>query len=191
MIILTSYGFESPIMAEKLSEYFTGDEKIMLIPFAGFNNESTVVREQKILENFGFKSENIFVCRKEVPLNCCSKPDWIYVVGGDPFKLLKEALETNIIPWITEMLESGVSYFGVSAGADFLCEDLSYLKVVEEDNYGLTDYTGIGIIKGTKILCHADQRDWGTKKSVIDFEPHKVPLFITNTEVYVMGQNQG
>ncbi len=186
MLILSSYGFESPIITDKLLKTFSLDEKILIIPFAGFDNAVTAKKQQKFLEDFGFKKENIFACTLEEPLKYFNENiDLIYVPGGNPFKLLKEAHNKDLIPKIRELLKKNVSYFGVSSGADFLCEDLTYLKKLEDDDYNLKSCEGIGIIK-ENILCHADQRGYTDIKTLKEADPAKEILLIRNDEVYII-----
>ena len=186
MLILSSYGFESPVITDKLLKTFSLDEKILIIPFAGFDNAVTAKKQQKFLEDFGFKKENIFVCTLEEPLKYFNENiDLIYVPGGNPFKLLKEAHNKDLIPKIRELIENGVTYFGVSSGADFLCEDLTYLKNFEDDDFNLTNCKGLGVIK-ENILCHADQRGYGDIKILKEADPEKEILLIRNDEVYII-----
>ena len=186
MIIISSYGFESPLVSAELKEKFTTGEKVLIIPFAGFDSELSARKTKRLLEENGFKSENILICTNKEPLIYQNeKIDLIYVAGGNPFKLLNEAHSLNIIPMIKRMLSSGTAYFGASAGADFLSEDLSYLKCVEDDDFNLKSYKGLGILK-EKILCHSDQRDRGTIRAIIDTESDRETLLIRNDEVYIV-----
>ena len=188
MIILSSYGLCSPVIAEKVRKYINPeDKKVLVIPFAGFNNVNTAIREiNQGLVPFGFEMENIYVCDKSEPkLYIEKKFDWIYIPGGNPFKLLKEAQETDIMPWLKNMAENErTNYFGVSSGADFACENIEYLKGVDECNYDISDYTALGLIKNSKILCHIDQRGLGLLQQVRDYDERK-SIFLRNDEIYV------
>lgn len=188
MIILTSYGFVSPIVSDKLRKYVKcEDKKILIIPFAGFNREATAMREmQKGLIPFGFPEENIYVCRRENFRDVKNiKFDYIYVPGGNPFKLIKEAAELGIGDWIREQVMDGVTYIGVSAGADYCSENLSYLKLVEDDDFNLQFFEGLNFIK-ENVICHVEQRDMATLQRVKNYCPEKKLLMLRNDDVYVV-----
>ena len=89
------------------------------------------------------------------------------------------------MPWLKNMVDRGTNYFGVSAGADFTCEDISYLKTVEDCNYELSDYKALSLIKDSKILCHVDQRSFGIMQQVRNYDNRK-SIFLRNDEVYVI-----
>ena len=184
MILLSSYGFCSPFISEKIREYFNPVGKtVLILPFAGSNCQQTAVRErERGLIPFGFSHENIYVAERNFPKD---KPfDMIYVPGGDPFLLMNEAKERNLISFVKHAVENGTVYFGVSAGADFAGENLEYLCLVEDCNYCLRDYDGLGLIP-QKVLCHIDQRDMGTLQRVREFD-HRKTIFLRNDEVYVI-----
>lgn len=186
MIILSSFGLRSPIVAEKAEKYInpTG-MKVVVIPFAGFNNTATASREiNEGLIPFGFDPDNISVLDVHNPELCKEhKFDMIYVPGGEPFKLLSQAQKCNIYQWILDMVKENVIYFGVSSGADFTCENLEYLKLVEDCNFDLENYNGLGLIK-EKVLCHVDQRDMSTLQRVKEYDERGV-IFLRNDDLFV------
>jgi len=186
VILLSSYGLCSSIVAQKAKEYIVSqNKKILVVPFAGYNNEKTANREiNEGLLPFGFGLENIYVLDVNKPeAYRKNKFDMIYVPGGNPFKLLSQAQECNVNQWIIDMVADDAIYFGISSGADFACENLEYLKLVDECNFDLKNYDGLGLIK-EKVLCHIDQRDMSTLKRVKDFDERKV-IFLRNDEIYV------
>ena len=186
MIILTSYGFRSPIVAEKVREYINPENmKLLVIPFAGFDSAKTATAEIKDgLLPFGFSPENIYVANEDKEINSEMSFDMIYVPGGNPFKLLKMAQKCNLHSRIKNLVSNGAIYFGVSSGADFACEDIGYLKLVEDCDYNMENYKGLGLIK-EKVLCHVDQRDLGTLQQVKDCDDRKA-IFLRNDEVFVI-----
>lgn len=188
MILLSSYGLCSPIVAEKARKYIKPEDKtVLIIPFAGVSNANTAAREiNKGLIPFGFKIENIIVAGINKPeRNKDIEPDIFYIPGGNPYKLLYETQKSNLMPWISKVVKNGASIWGISAGADFCCENLSYLKLVEDSDYSLENYNGLGLIKNKKILCHVDQRPMGLLQQVKDYDEKDV-LFLRNDELYVI-----
>lgn len=192
MILLSSFGLRSPIIAEKAKNHInTDDTKVLVLPFAGFNNQITANKEIKEgLIPFGFKSENIYVCDLESPEAYKDILfDLIYVPGGNPFKLLSEVKQGKILEWISELVNGGADYFGVSSGADLACSNIEYLRCVEECDYTLGNYDALGLIK-EKVLCHVDQRDMSTMQKVRDFDDRKT-IFLRNDELYIIFESEG
>ncbi len=188
MILLSSYGLCYPIIARKAKKYINPENmKVLLIPFAGFNNEKTAAREiNEGLIPFGFSIENIYVLDAEKP-NVYNDMhfDMVYVPGGNPFKLLSQAQLCNLNPFVVNLIRNGAIYFGISSGADYAGEDLEYLKLASEDcNIALENYNGLGIVN-EKILCHVDQRDFGTLQKIKDCDDRKA-IFLRNDELYVI-----
>ena len=154
MILISSFGLCSPIVAEKAKRYIEpGNKKVLVVPFAGFDNTKTSNREIiNGLVPFGFERDKIDVCSEFTAEQLKGrKYDWIYVPGGNPFKLLVELKDYKIKNILREMVVGGCNYFGISSGADLLSNDLSYLKIVDDCNYVLDSYEGLGILK-RKIL---------------------------------------
>ena len=191
MILISSFGLCSPIVAEKAKKYIEPEnKKVLVVPFAGFDNTKTANRE--ILNGlipFGFERDKIDICSDfTVEQLRDRKYDWIYVPGGNPFKLLKEMEEYKIKNTLKEMIIGGCNYLGISSGADLLSNDLSYLRMVDDCNYNLDSYEGFGILK-RKILCHIDQRDMSILQKVKDFDDRKT-LFLRNDEIYQISEEE-
>ncbi len=188
MILLSSFGLCFPLIAEKAKEHIKPENmKVLLIPFAGFHDGKTAAREiNKGLLPFGFDIDNIYTLYVEEPdIYKDVKFDLVYVPGGNPFKLLYEAQKCDLYSWISRLVqEEGCSYFGISSGADFACENIAYLQLVDECNYQLKDYNGLGLIK-EKVLCHVDQRDMATLQLVKQYDDRKT-IFLRNDELYVI-----
>ena len=186
MIILTSYGLRSPIIAEKIRKLIKPkDMKLFIIPFAGFDYNMTTKKESDALIDFGFEKNNIYVCDASNADEQKNKYiDMIYVPGGNQFKLLYECQKNKMLNWIKQCITDGCHYFGVSAGADLATSDLEYLKMVDECNYELENFAGLGLIE-EKVICHIDQRDVVTLKAVRNWDGRKT-IFLRNDEVYVI-----
>lgn len=191
MILISSFGLCSPIVAEKAKRYIEpGNKKVLVVPFAGFDNTKTSNREIiNGLVPFGFERDKIDVCSEFTAEQLKGrKYDWIYVPGGNPFKLLVELKDYKIKNILREMVVGGCNYFGISSGADLLSNDLSYLKIVDDCNYVLDSYEGLGILK-RKILCHIDQRDMSVLQKVKDFDDRKT-FFLRNNDIYKISEEE-
>ena len=186
MIILTSYGLRSPIIAEKVRDLINPkDMKVFIIPFAGFDYNLTAKKESDALINFGFEKNNIYVCDVSNADEHKNKHiDLIYVPGGNQFKLLYECQKRKMLNWVKQLIIDGAHYFGVSAGADLATSDLEYLKLVDDCNEKLENFVGLGLIE-EKVICHVDQRDISTLQAVKKYDKRKT-IFLRNDEVYVI-----
>lgn len=156
MLIFTSFGFRSPIVSEKLKgELETKGKSVLIVPFAGFNEINCAAREKAGLCEFGFEEENVFICQSKESIDCTY--DYIYVPGGDTFKLLKAVREKGLMEPLRNMVEEGSIYIGVSAGAELATQNLEYVKFLEDNNYSIDNFDGLGLVEDI-ILPHYDQR---------------------------------
>lgn len=168
-LLLSSFGFNSPIMRTKFSKVILQnchlkDKTCFIIPYAGFNVENTFKREKQSLIEFGFSPEKIEFANKGFD-KFSSFPDYLYVPGGNPFKLLKSIREIGIFNDIIDCVRNkGTVYIGVSAGADIATENIEYVKQLE-DNNDITDncYEALGLIS-ENVLCHYDHYSYLTLK---------------------------
>lgn len=154
MLILTSFGFESPILCRKLREYVKTEEKnVLVIPFAGRSSDECFKAEKNFLISYGFHPDKIHYVSA---LEDLKKADYIYVPGGSTFKLLSEVQRLGLCEKIRELIEGGAVYIGSSAGAELSCCDLQYVSVLEDDNFGIIDFDGLGMVEDI-IIPHSDQ----------------------------------
>lgn len=93
-------------------------------------------------------------------------PDYIYVLGGDSFKLLNTIRENEILHDITECVKDKCAvYIGVSAGTDIATESIEYVMQLEDNNV-IKDkrFGALGLI-AENILCHYDNYSYSTLKA--------------------------
>ena len=137
-LLFSSYGFRIPIIREKFAKVIPQNDlqnKIcVVIPYAGFNEEQTFLREKQALEEFGFSSENVLFLKSRADL-ILQTPDYIYVPGGNPFKLLNTLREKELLKPIAHCVKKqNAVYIGVSAGADLATENIKYVTLLEDNN---------------------------------------------------------
>lgn len=108
----------------------------------------------KRLCGFGFRKENIHVFNYFDPAPFFTlKPDLIYISGGNTFGTLKRIRESGADKLIIDLVHSGVTYIGGSAGAHIATADISHVAKYDEDTFGLTDFSGLGLYGGI-LICH-------------------------------------
>ena len=183
MLILTSFGFRSPIVREKLKDVIAPEGKrILLVPYAGANIPVAAESEIQGLVEFGFSREMISACGDAGE---AAEFDYMYVPEGDPFKLLKTLQENGLLAWLKRIVRNGTVYIGASAGAELAVNDLEYVTLLD-DRYGnITDYKGLGLVNDI-VLPHADQRDTTVKMKCKAFcEKERSLLCIANDSAAV------
>ena len=169
-MLFSSFGFNSPVLSEKFAKVIPQDDSLhektcLVIPYAGFDTEKTFEREKQGLVNFGFNPNKIVFVRSRFDIAHCF-PDYIYVPGGDPFKLLNAIRENEILHDITECVrDKRVVYIGVSAGADIATESIEYVMQLEDNNVIKdTRFSSLGLITES-ILCHYDHYSYSILKA--------------------------
>ena len=169
-MLFSSFGFNSPVISGKFAKVIPQDDSLhektcLVIPYAGFDVEKTFEREKQGLVNFGFNPDKIVFVRSRFDIAHCFS-DYIYVPGGDPFKLLNAIRENEILHDITECVrDKRAVYIGVSAGADIATESIEYVMQLEDNNV-IKDkrFGALGLIDES-ILCHYDHYSYSTLKA--------------------------
>lgn len=155
-LVFSSFGFRSPIVRSKLNGVLDFCEKsVLIVPFAAFSIDFCITHEKNGLVRFGFDEDNIFCC--EGPSSFDREYDYIYVPGGDTFKLLKTLQDMNLLCHIRRAVDNGSIYIGVSAGAELATCNLEYVKNLEDDNFSIQDFGGLSLVD-EMIIPHSDQR---------------------------------
>lgn len=107
MLVLTSFGFKSPLIRGKLSGVLPVKGKtVLILPFAGVNIKACAEHESEGLVRFGYSPENIFICEDLHTLTRLNY-DVIYVPGGNTFKLLKTVQNKGLMPALRNAVENG------------------------------------------------------------------------------------
>ena len=186
MVILSSYGFDAPIICNEYKKYVKPEnKKIIILPFAGYNNDVAAQYERQSLLRYGFLEKDIYVLCKYNMSDMLSKSfDYLYVPGGDTFKLLNQIKELKISDWINQQIKAGTDYIGVSAGAYICCQDIRYLMNLENNNYIADDFSALGLID-VDIICHADQYEASSILACKRDFGNDDYLLIRNDEVYI------
>lgn len=172
-MLFSSFGFNAPIMREKFAQVIpTGealaDKKCVVIPYAGYNLQNTAEREKQGLIDFGFREENIHIVN-EIGILGYEFPDYIYIPGGDPFKLLGLAKKAHLLEGIEDcVINKRAVYIGVSAGAALATPNIEYVKLLEDNNLLKDDFDALGLVP-RNILCHYDHYSYATLKACEEF----------------------
>ena len=185
MIVMSSFGIESPIIRDKLMDLISPiDKSVLLIPFAGYNVPFTIQKETELLKSFGFSSDKIRILSTDKPPT--GTVDFIYTPGGDTFKLLYTLKKNNLLGYIKNIVQRyNSTYIGVSAGAYICCQNIQYVLLLEDNNYDFDNFEALGFIRDENIICHSDQISYATISQCKHFTPNKNYLFIDNTAIKI------
>ncbi|MBQ6885227.1 MAG: Type 1 glutamine amidotransferase-like domain-containing protein [Clostridia bacterium] len=186
-MLFASYGFESPIMQEKFLKEIIKDElynkSCLVLPYAAPNAEKAFDAERRDLVAFGFSESKIKLVRcKDDILN--TNPDYIYVPGGNTFKLLKYLKDNVLIDCIVDCVKNKHTvYIGISAGADIACENIEYVVQLEDNNVINDNFDALGLIP-VALLCHYDYYSYAKLKAC-EQKSNKSIITINNDQLLV------
>lgn len=185
-LIFTSYGFQSPLVCEKLRSIVdTEGKRVLIIPCAGFDSTETGAREKNAAVHFGFEENKVYIfdeARPEVYKGMVF--DYVYVPGGNPFKLLAAVRKYEL----DETIKRCRTYIGVSAGAYIACDNIEYVRLIEDDNYIFDDYIGLALFDG-RIICHYDLYGSGVYSQCRRAYPDAIFYTLENSQAAVVEKN--
>lgn len=102
----------------------------------------------------GFSRENVFIFDHTKPEKFRNLPlDVIYISGGNTFGTLDKIRKCNFDTDIINYVKSGVTYIGGSAGAHIVTRNIEHVSKYDENNVGITDFSGLGLYDGI-LICH-------------------------------------
>lgn len=111
------------------------------------------------MQEFGFKKENVYVFDHNNPDEFRNLDiDVIYISGGNTFGTLDKIRKCNFDKDIINYIKSGVVYIGGSAGAHIASKDIKHVEKYDENNVGMTDYSGLSLFAGILICHYTDER---------------------------------
>ena len=149
-IFLTSTGLSSEAVAKRFKS-LSSDYKnhaIAIVTTAAEEKENNKYAQlaKKQFNEMGFLRID-FIDLETEPDKDFSEYDIIYVCGGNTFKLLKFARETNFKASIESLLKRNGIYIGVSAGSIIVGPSIEIAGEVSADKneVDIVDFTGFGI----------------------------------------------
>lgn len=184
-IILTSTGFRSPSVCNKFLEIAGNkdNKKVAIITTAAYEKENHKYSQLALsqFQAMGFLDIDFYDFENE-PNKDLSRYDIIYVCGGNSFKLLKFAKESNFKDSINNLLNKGGIYVGVSAGSIILSPSIKIAGEIRPDpnDVGLTGLEGFSIIDFILMPHYSSELE----QEIVDFERREQTTVerITNDE---------
>ena len=128
-----------------MSENFADCERVVFVPFASNDYDGYTKRMQEFAGQSGY--ELVGLHEFEDPLAAIEAMDGIYVGGGNTWLLVRALHERGLIEPIREaVLQRGVPYAGVSAGANVACpgmqttNDMAITMVPSFETFGIVPF---------------------------------------------------
>ncbi len=125
---------------------------------------------------------------------------FLFIGGGNTFKLLRDIKVGGSFEKIREYLEKGGVAFGGSAGAIIFSRDLEACVLDDSNDVNLTDIDGYDVLDGISVLCHFGNRtaekDEASRQFLLELSlrrkavalPEEVTLFVNDDQVEVIGE---
>ena len=102
---------------------------------------------------------------------------FLFIGGGNTFRLLSEIKRVHMFEPIREYLQNGGAAFGGSAGAIIFGEDLESCTLDDDNDVGLKDTAGFDVLSGVSFLCHFTNRipehDLRSEKYLLEISKHR------------------
>lgn len=124
---------------------------------------------------------------------------FLFIGGGNTFKLLRDIKVSGAFEKIRTYLEEGGVAFGGSAGAIIFGKDLEACVLDDPNDVNLTDIDGYDVLDGISVLCHfgnrTEEKDEASRQFLLDLSlrrksvalPEEVTLFVNDDKVEVIG----
>ena len=114
----------------------TEGKKVLFIPTANIDEETKfLVNEAKeVFKSLGMEVENLEISKldEKTIKNKIEKADNLYIGGGNTFYLLQELKRKNLIDFIKNRVNFGMTYIGESAGAIITSKDIEYNDLMDD-----------------------------------------------------------
>ena len=157
-LILSSCDFGNPTSARFIIDHLCkpiSECKVLYFPNEKVTTEKikSGKYEARVAE-FGFQKKNIHVANYFDPTPFLNLDiDVIYISGGNTFGTMKLIRDSGFDQAIMDYVHRGVIYIGGSAGAHIATADLSHVAKYDQETFGLTDFSGLGLYQGI-LVCH-------------------------------------
>ncbi|GHO58521.1 Type 1 glutamine amidotransferase-like domain-containing protein [Ktedonobacter robiniae] len=109
----------------------------------------------------------------------------LYIGGGNTFKLLRDLKEARFDQVIRHFLHSGGIVYGGSAGAIICGRDISTASLLDRNDVGLEDATGLDLLQGASVWCHYQPTDDQQIRSFAERLQHPIIALDEKTGLYV------
>ncbi len=130
----------------------TKGKKVLFIPTANIDEETKFLVDEakEVFESLGMEVEDLEISKlnEKTIKNKIEKANYLYVSGGNTFYLLQELKRKNLIDFIKNRVNFGMTYIGESAGAIITSKDIEYNYLMDDKTIAkdLKDYLGLNLV---------------------------------------------
>ena len=172
-------GEQTARALHRLNEVIDHTLPCLYIPLAMEENQYNSCYEWITGELSGVTIPGIEMVRSAEELSRKNLADYsfLFIGGGNTFKLLYDIKRVNMFEPIREYLQNGGVAFGGSAGAIIFGEDLESCALDDDNDVGLKDTEGFDVLEGISFLCHFTNRipdqDRRSEKYLLKISEHR------------------
>lgn len=164
MFILSSNRLGASYMRDKFAGVLgsdLSDKRMLVVASAAKDDVKASLQAQDDAVSLGFDRDNISFFEYDLFVNLpalytCLSFDYIYVVGGNTFKLLHTMRVSGFDKLIVDKLNQGATFIGYSAGAYLVSNDVRHIQKYDDNNVGIEDFSGMGLLNA-RLICHFDE----------------------------------
>lgn len=139
---------------------------------------------------------SIEMVRSAEELSCkrLSEYSFIFIGGGNTFRLLHEIRRAGMFEPIHEYLKNGGVAFGGSAGAIIFGEDLESCKLDDDNKVGLTETEGFDVLHGISFLCHftnrSEEHDGRSEEYLLKISGHRKVIALPEEDTLFLNEDK-
>ena len=119
---------------------------------------------------------------------------FLFIGGGNTFKLLNDIKRVHMFRPIREYLQNGGTAFGGSAGAIIFGEDLESCALDDQNEVGLKDTEGFDVLGGISFLCHFTNRipehDRRSEEYLLKISDHRKTYALPEEDTLFLTKNR-
>jgi dipeptidase E len=119
---------------------------------------------------------------------------FLFIGGGNTFKLLYDIKRVNMFEPIRGYLQNGGVAFGGSAGAIIFGEDLESCALDDDNDVGLKDTEGFDVLDGISFLCHftnrIPERDRRSEEYLLKISGHRKVYALPEEDTLFVNHSQ-
>ena len=109
----------------------------------------------------------------------------LYIGGGNTFKLLRDLKQSSFDQAIRFFLHHGGIVYGGSAGAIICGRDITTASLLDRNDVGLENTTGLDVLQGASVWCHCQPTDDHHILRATERLRHPIIALSERTGVYV------
>ncbi|MGH9524272.1 MAG: dipeptidase PepE [Terriglobales bacterium] len=116
----TLYGSGYLDYAEAHVREFLGKSaRVLFVPYALQDRDGYAESARQRFERMGYELYSIH--QEDDPARAVGRADFVFIGGGNTFRLLKTLYDESILELIAERVREGLPYIGSSAGTNMVC----------------------------------------------------------------------